>query len=119
MNAIKELSNESDAITGMRSLRPKSGVLAIASYGIRIAVERGHLCIEDAVVSSADTAPRFLLRDRDSSYGSVFEAMLRETGCLLDEYLSASAYRLVGALWQCPQCFIHRYALRPPFVSVL
>jgi len=49
MNAIKELSNESDAITGMRSLRPKSGVLAIASYGIRIAVERGHLCIEDAV----------------------------------------------------------------------
>src|SRR5229473_4954716 len=31
------------------SLKPKNGVLAVSGYGIRVAVERGHLVVEDGV----------------------------------------------------------------------
>ena len=43
---------------------PGNGVLLLSGYGIRVAVERGHLTVEDGVGSDRRTA-RFSRADRD------------------------------------------------------
>ena len=35
---------------------PRNGVLLLGGYGIRVAVERGHLCVEDGVGSNRRSA---------------------------------------------------------------
>ena len=45
-------------------LCPRQGVLLLVGYGLRIAVERGHLCVEDGVGKSRRSA-RFPRPTRD------------------------------------------------------
>lgn len=51
MKSLKVVPPESNSAISVQSFRPKNGILTLSGYGIRVAVERGHLAVEDGIGS--------------------------------------------------------------------